>query len=63
MQIKHLILEEACRTSKRLLYVSSWTKKIIIQKHICIHLSQINILLRKLGIAEVAFLEKKLNIY
>jgi hypothetical protein len=53
MQIKHLILEEACRASK---CVSSWTKQTIIQKHICIHLSQINILLRKLGIAYVAFI-------
>jgi hypothetical protein len=56
MQIKYLYLEEACRASKRVLYVSSWTKQIIIQKHICIHLSQINILLRKLGIAYDAFI-------
>jgi hypothetical protein len=48
MQIKHLILEEACKASKHVLYVSSLTKQIIIQKHICTHLSQINILLRKL---------------
>jgi hypothetical protein len=51
MQIKHLILEEACRASKHVLYVSSLTTQIRIQKHICIHLSQINNLLRKLGIA------------
>jgi hypothetical protein len=51
MQIKYVIWEEACRASKCVLYVSSLTKQIIIQKHICIHLSQIIILLRKLGIA------------
>jgi hypothetical protein len=28
MQIKHLILEEACKASKRALYISSWTKQI-----------------------------------
>jgi hypothetical protein len=28
MQIKHLILEEACKASKRALYISSLTKQI-----------------------------------
>jgi hypothetical protein len=62
MQIKHLILEEACKASKRVLYVSSLTKlyvaylSIIIQKHIYVQINQINILLRKLGIAYVAFI-------
>jgi hypothetical protein len=56
MQIKHFILEEACKASKRVLYVSSLTKQIIIKKHICIYLSQINILLRKLGIAHIHFI-------
>jgi hypothetical protein len=56
MQIKHLVLEEACKASKRVLYVSSLTKQIIIQKHIYDHINQINILLRKLGIAYVAFI-------
>jgi hypothetical protein len=56
MQIKHLILEEARRTSKCVLYVSSWTKQIIIQKHIYSHISQINIWLRKLKIAYVSFI-------
>jgi hypothetical protein len=56
MQIKHLILAEACKASKRVLYVSSLTKKIIIQKHIYVHINQINILLTKLGIAYVAFI-------
>jgi hypothetical protein len=51
MQIKQLILEEAYKSSKCVLYVSSLTKQIIIRKHICIQLSEINILLRKLGIA------------
>jgi hypothetical protein len=56
MQIKHLILEEACKASKRVLYVSSLNKQIIIQKHIYVHINQIIILLRKFGIAYVAFI-------
>jgi hypothetical protein len=51
MQIKYLDLDKkACKASKRVLYVSSLTKQIIIQKHIYVHINQINILLRKLGI-------------
>jgi hypothetical protein len=56
MKMKHLILEEACKASKHVLYVLSLTKQIIIQKHICVHINQINILLRKFGIPYVAFI-------
>jgi hypothetical protein len=61
MQIKHLILEEARKASKRALYVSSLTKQIIIQKHIYVHINQINILLRKLRIAYVALFRKQIE--
>jgi hypothetical protein len=48
--------EEACKAYKRILYISSSTKQIIIETHIYNHISQINISLRKLEIAYVAFI-------
>jgi hypothetical protein len=43
MQIKNLILKEACKASNRILYISTSTKQIIIQKHIYVHTNQVKI--------------------
>jgi hypothetical protein len=57
MQIEHLGLEEKhAKYLNAYVYVSSWTKQIIVQKLIYVHFNQINIWLRKLKIAYVSFI-------
>jgi hypothetical protein len=63
MQIKYLILEEACKASKRTLYVSCSTKKIIIQNTFVFILVKLN-LINKVEYSLCRFyLERKLDKY